>query len=126
MSPTPIDTVAAATLLRTLANPGRLQIVLRLLAGEAAVAELEQELGIRQPTLSQQLGELRDAGLVAGRREAKTVIYRLVPGRAERLVIALAHGFGADSPVTIAPAAPARSVRRAHLGAMFATVTAAD
>ena len=39
--------------------------------------ELDETLGIRQPGLSQQLAELREAGLIAGRKEGKTVRYRL-------------------------------------------------
>lgn len=76
-------------LLRTLANPNRLMIVCTLVEGERSVAELEAELGIRQPTLSQQLGALRAGGLVQTRRDAKHVIYRLTDAKAVRVVKAL-------------------------------------
>ena len=119
-----IDTAAAAATLRVLGNETRLQIVLRLLRGEAAVSDLERELGIRQPNLSQQLAELRDAGLVVGRREAKSVIYSLSSASQERLVTALSYGFGGSGPLPRHRTAEATvGTRRGHLGAVFARVT---
>jgi DNA-binding transcriptional ArsR family regulator len=78
-----------ADLLKTLANRNRLIIVCKLVEGEYAVGELEEELGIRQPTLSQQLTILRAAGIVSTRREAKQIFYRLTEEKATRLVAAL-------------------------------------
>jgi DNA-binding transcriptional ArsR family regulator len=67
----------ACTLLKVLAHTDRLIILCRLSQGEFCVGELEEDLGIRQPTLSQQLGVLRQEGLVSTRREGKHVFYRL-------------------------------------------------
>lgn len=121
-----IDTAAAALTLRALANETRLQIVLRLLRGEAAVGDIERELGLRQPNLSQQLGELRDVGLVVSRREAKSVIYSLAGPAQERLVTALSYGFGATGPPPqTAAAGPATRSRQARMGAVFARVLTA-
>lgn len=89
---------AAAEFLKGLANPNRLMIVARLAAGEASVGELEAGLGIRQPTLSQQLAGLRDAGLVAARRDARQVFYRLADGRAAEVVGLLRQVFGQAAP----------------------------
>ena len=50
------------------------------------LGELEDLLGIRQPGLSQQLSELREAGLIAGRKEGKQVFYRLADPRVETFV----------------------------------------
>jgi DNA-binding transcriptional ArsR family regulator len=119
----PIDTAAAAVALRALGNETRLQIVLRLLQGEAAVSDIERDLGLRQPNLSQQLAELRDAGLVVGRRESKSVIYNLANASQERLVTALSYGFGGAGPAPVAAPTPVIGKRRAHLGAVFARVT---
>lgn len=83
----------ASELLKSLANPNRLSIFCMLLEGERSVAEIESELGIRQPTLSQQLGELREAGLVATRRGAKHVFYRVADDRAGRIVATLREVF---------------------------------
>lgn len=127
MKPPPIDAAAAAATLKVLGNETRLQIVLRLLLGELAVGDLERELGLRQPNLSQQLGELRDAGLVIGRRESKSVIYSLAGPAQERLVTALSYGFGLGGPAlprVSATASPSAGSRRARLGAVFARVTA--
>lgn len=78
-----------AGLLKTLAHPARLMLACKLAEGEYGVGELETMLGIRQPTLSQQLGVLRDAGIVATRREAKQIFYRLSEEKAARLIAAL-------------------------------------
>lgn len=67
----------ASTLLKALAHGDRLILLCRLAQGEFCVGELEEDLGIRQPTLSQQLGVLRQEGLVAARREGKHVFYSL-------------------------------------------------
>lgn len=83
----------ASDLLKALANPNRLSIVCLLLEGESSVSDIESELGIRQPTLSQQLGELREAGLVATRRDAKHIYYRVADDRAGRIVKTLREVF---------------------------------
>lgn len=67
----------AAQLMKTLANPDRLMLLCQLSQGEMSVGELEAALGIRQPTLSQQLTVLRDEALVATRREGKYIYYRV-------------------------------------------------
>lgn len=78
-----------AGLLRTLANRNRLMLVCTLVEGEYSVGQLEEMLAIRQPTLSQQLTVLREAGLVETRRDAKQIFYRLTEDNAARLVEAL-------------------------------------
>jgi DNA-binding transcriptional ArsR family regulator len=45
--------------------------------GEQCVGDLETASGVAQPTLSQQLGVLREEGLVATRREGKNIHYRI-------------------------------------------------
>lgn len=76
----------ASAFLKKLANPDRLLLVCALVEGERSVRELEDALGIRQPGLSQQLAELRAAGLVAGRKEGKQVFYRLADPRVETFI----------------------------------------
>ncbi|MEO5659231.1 MAG: metalloregulator ArsR/SmtB family transcription factor, partial [Polaromonas sp.] len=58
----------ATATLRVLANEDRLLLLCQLALGEACVSELEELLGIRQPTLSQQLGVLRAEDMVSTRR----------------------------------------------------------
>ena len=95
----------AAEFLKVLANANRLMIVCHLLDGEASVAELEAQLAIRQPTLSQQLGILREAGIVIGRRDAKSVIYQLSDERARPLIAVMNQLFCGGAPVEAPPAA---------------------
>lgn len=79
----------AADLLKLVANPNRLRILYLLARAEASVSEIEQNLGIRQPTLSQQLAELRTAGVVTTRREHKVVFYSLTDLRLDALLRAI-------------------------------------
>jgi ArsR family transcriptional regulator len=67
----------ACALLKTLGNPDRLMLLCQLTQGEFCVSEFESLLGIRQPTLSQQLGVLREEKLVNTRREGKQIYYSL-------------------------------------------------
>lgn len=67
----------ACALLKALANEDRLLLLCQLVVAERNVGELETLTGIRQPTLSQQLGVLRDEGLVITRRAGKYVYYQL-------------------------------------------------
>jgi DNA-binding transcriptional ArsR family regulator len=67
----------ACRLLKTLSNADRLMLLCQLAQGERCVSELEALLGIVQPTLSQQLGVLRDEQLVRTRREGKNIYYRI-------------------------------------------------
>jgi len=67
----------AASLLKTLANPDRLLLLCNLVEEERNVSSLEALTGIRQPSLSQQLGVLREEGIVETRREGKFIFYRI-------------------------------------------------
>lgn len=67
----------AAGVLKSMANEDRLLLLCHLSQGEASVGEIEQALGITQPTLSQQLGVLRRQQLVETRREGKQIFYRV-------------------------------------------------
>lgn len=67
----------ACSLLKVLGNPDRLMLLCQLTQAEYSVGELESLLGIVQPTLSQQLGVLREERLVSTRREGKQIFYRI-------------------------------------------------
>ncbi len=67
----------AADFLKSLGNENRLLILCHLSEGEMSVSELEVVLGLRQPTLSQQLARLRTDELVDTRRDGKTIYYSL-------------------------------------------------
>ena len=72
----------AVAALKLLANEDRLLLLCQLSQGELCVSELEAQLGIRQPTLSQQLGVLRDEALVTTRREGKQIFYSIASSEA--------------------------------------------
>ena len=65
----------AVGVLKLLANEERLLLLCQLSQGEMCVSDLEAQLGIRQPTLSQQLGVLRNEGVLCARREGKNIFY---------------------------------------------------
>lgn len=80
----------AAGLLKMLANENRLLILCRLaLKGEMSVNDLADVVGLSQSALSQHLGKMREEGLVATRREATTVFYRMADENAARLLMLL-------------------------------------
>ncbi len=77
----------AASLLKLLANENRLLILCRLaLNGELSVGQLTEAVGLSQSALSQHLARMRDEGLLATRREAQTVYYRMADPNAARLL----------------------------------------
>ena len=83
----------ASALLKTLANPDRLLLLCQLTQGEFCVSELESMLGIQQPTLSQQLGVLREEQLVNTRREGKQIYYRISSAPALAVIETLYQQF---------------------------------
>lgn len=115
------DPRAAADLLRAMAHPMRLTILCRLVDGELSVGGFESELGLKQPSLSQQLGQLREAGLVVTRREAKSVVYCLADHRLNIVLDAL-RSFVADGSPPSETRSPAISPM-AGPGRLAPTVT---
>ncbi|WP_028600944.1 ArsR/SmtB family transcription factor [Ottowia thiooxydans] len=83
----------ACRMMKVLANPDRLLILCQLSQGERRVGELEDLLGIAQPTLSQQLTVLRDEELVSTRREGKTIHYALTSPKALAVIQVLYEQF---------------------------------
>ena len=83
----------ASAFLKALAHESRLMILCILADGEKSVSELEQELGLRQPTVSQQLARLRADGLVATRRDGKVINYSLASEEARVIIGAVYEVF---------------------------------
>ena len=75
-----------AQLFRALSHPVRLRVLDILARQEACVCHLTASLRQRQPYVSQQLATLRDAGLVADRREGTLIYYRLADDHLARLL----------------------------------------
>ena len=88
----------ACELMRVLANPDRLLILCQLSQQEMCVSELEENLGIVQPTLSQQLTVLRNAKLVTTRREGKNIFYELSSPPALEVISTLYRHFCSGKP----------------------------
>ncbi|HZD91192.1 MAG TPA: metalloregulator ArsR/SmtB family transcription factor [Pseudolabrys sp.] len=83
----------ASEFLKALAHESRLMILCILADGEKSVSELEQELGLRQPTVSQQLARLRADGLVTTRRDGKVINYSLASEEARVVIGAIYEVF---------------------------------
>lgn len=87
----------ACALLKVLSNPDRLMLLCELAQGERNVGELQEAVGVLQPTLSQQLGVLREENLVETRREGKNIYYRLASGPALAMMEVLYQQFCAPA-----------------------------
>lgn len=87
-TPPPKQTlVAAGDLLRALAAPVRIAIVLQLRESQRCVHELVDALGVTQPLISQHLRVLKSAGVVQGDRHGREVVYRLVDSHLSHIVV---------------------------------------
>ncbi len=89
---TPRTLAAAGDLLRALAAPVRIGIVLQLLESSRCVHDLVDALGVAQPLISQHLRILKAAGVVRGERQGREVLYSLVDDHLAHIVVdAVAH-----------------------------------
>lgn len=73
------------TLFHALSDETRLAIVQRLGSGEKCVCDLQDLLDASQSRLSYHLKLLKDAGVIADRRDGRWIHYSLVPGALESL-----------------------------------------
>lgn len=91
ISPEQLRSAAAegVGVLKLLSNVDRLLLLCQLSQGEHCVSELEEELGIVQPTLSQQLGVLRNEGVVSTRRQGKNIYYSVSDPRTLEILVLL-------------------------------------
>ncbi len=83
----------AAGFLKLMANPHRLMILCHLLDTELSVSELNGHLPLSQSALSQHLAVLRNAGLVATRREQQAIYYSLASTEVRALMATLYEQF---------------------------------
>ena len=69
-----------AAMMKALAHPARIAIVQYLIKANACInGDLVEELGLAQPTISQHLKELKNAGLIQGTIEGTSVCYCIEP-----------------------------------------------
>jgi DNA-binding transcriptional ArsR family regulator len=74
-------TLLQAEVLRTMANPRRIQILHELAEGPIEVGRLVDRVGASQPNVSQHLAAMRAVGLVESERDGREVRYRLADAR---------------------------------------------
>lgn len=87
-----VHAAAAESFLRSIANRHRLMVLCSLVEGEISAGELSRRLCLTQSNLSRHLGTLREEGLVATRREATTIYYRIASDRV-RIILATLHSM---------------------------------
>lgn len=79
-------------LFKSMADPGRLRILMSLDTQEMCVCDLAALLGVSESAASHQLRMLRTMNLVKNRREGQILYYRLVDEHVMQLVtVANAH-----------------------------------
>ena len=90
----PLDEDEAAELARVfgaLGDPVRLRVLsLIAAADEVCSCDLEEPVGKSQPTISHHTKALADAGLIAGEKRGRWMMWRVVPERLAALRAALA------------------------------------
>lgn len=67
----------AAQLLKAVGNPHRLQILTQLVEGEKNVGQINAEVDVSQPALSQHLARMRAAGILVSRRSQRQIYYAI-------------------------------------------------
>ncbi|MCH4091985.1 MAG: metalloregulator ArsR/SmtB family transcription factor [Acetobacter sp.] len=111
--------------LKLFAQPQRLMILAQLLNGPCAVGLLESSTGIGQPTLSQQLGILRRAGILRTERESRTIVYRFADVQGENWLRSLLGMWNTQPHEEITSSVKTSSNHRGGVeeaGAVFAWV----
>ena len=93
----------AAQLHDLLSHPARLQILDELRRDEACVCHLQAVMGRPQAYVSQQLRVLREAGVVADRKDGLLVYYRLKDEQIEQLLADTLGPAGAPAQVSDCP-----------------------
>ena len=88
---------AAGELLRALAAPVRIAIVLQLRESQRCVHELVDALGVPQPLVSQHLKILKAAGVVTGERSGREVTYLLADHHLAHIVVDAVTHAGEDA-----------------------------
>ena len=84
------DAAELARVFAALGDPIRLRLLsLVAAAGEVCSCDLEGPLGKSQPTISHHTKALADAGLLAGEKRGRWMMWRIVPGRLATLRAAL-------------------------------------
>jgi len=89
------DIQPAASALKAMAHPLRLHILCVLSSTEVNVQDIVNEVGTSQSNISQHLAILREKGIIAARKEANRVYYRLQDRRILNLIGMMRDVFAA-------------------------------
>jgi DNA-binding transcriptional ArsR family regulator len=73
-------------MLKALAHPARLKMVVGLIKDECNVAQIQKVLRLPQSTISQHLRTLKNAGIIKGRRQGTKTCYRVIDARVRKIV----------------------------------------
>lgn len=99
-------------ILKVVADPNRLRILLLLRGEELSVAELQEILVTGQSTISTHLSQLKQAGLVEDRRTGKSSLYRLQTDGVEGVLAGVLEQASNEIPEAATDQATMRRVVR--------------
>ncbi len=80
------DIERAAQSMKAMSHPLRLKILCTLGDREVSVQDIVEQVGTSQSNISQHLAILRDKGILASRKDANRVYYRVSDARTLRLI----------------------------------------
>lgn len=95
----------AADFMRLFSTPSRLMLLCHIAQKERSVGEIQEDLDFKQPALSQQLAELRQAGVVQARRESRQIYYSIADDRVAAVMEMLMQVFCGGGQVEARPEA---------------------
>lgn len=87
------DIDRASRSLKAMSHPLRLKILCTLKDKEVSVQDIVDNVGTSQSNISQHLAILRDKGILASRKEANRVFYRVGDARTLRLISMMQEVF---------------------------------
>ncbi len=87
------DITRASQALKAMSHPLRLKILCTLGEQEVSVQDIVERVGTSQSNISQHLAILRDKGILASRKDANRVFYRVGDSRTMQLVVMMRDLF---------------------------------
>ncbi len=92
------DIEQASRSLKAMSHPLRLKILCTLGDQEVSVQDIVEQVGTSQSNISQHLAILRDKGILASRKDANRVFYRVSDFRTLQLIGMMRQVFCTHSP----------------------------
>jgi ArsR family transcriptional regulator len=97
------DIEKASRSLKAMSHPLRLKILCILGNQEISVQDIVEQVGTSQSNISQHLAILRDKGILASRKDANRVYYRVGDARTLRLIGLMREVFCSRQPFPSSP-----------------------